>query len=149
MPHKLYFYIFWITAVVSTMPMARLFAHAHTLHYEPESVTLIGTVEEQAFPGRPGYESIKNGDEVERGWYLRLSSAIDLEFAKNEGDSNAEPEKDVKVLQIAGVSDKAASALLKLAGKRAKLRGVLFHAYTAHHHARVLLRVHSIEAAEP
>ena len=37
------------------------------LYYEPAMVELFGVLEQQTFPGRPGYESLKNGDEIEKG----------------------------------------------------------------------------------
>ncbi len=123
------------------------FAHATSIkfHYEPENVTLTGTVEKQTFPGRPGYESIKNGDEVERGWYLRLVDPIDVEETKNDTDPNSSTERNVRILQLTWESGRVEDQIRPASGKRVRIFGHLFHALSGHHHSRVLFWVDSCE----
>lgn len=120
-------------------------AASRKFHYEPEKVTLTGTIERQTFPGRPGYESIRHGDEIERGWYLRLPNTIDVEETKNDTDPNSSTERNVRILQLTwdfgGVEDLMHASV----GKRVKLLGHLFHALSGHHHSRVLFWVDSGE----
>lgn len=54
------------------------FAQNTTVHYEPEIVELVGQLDLQTFPGIPNYESIKNGDETERHFYLKLKRPVDV-----------------------------------------------------------------------
>jgi len=113
-------------------------------HYEPTVVELLGIIEQQTFAGRPGYESIKNGDEIEHSWFLRLDKPIDVEVSKNNRDGNAEVERNVKVIQLASYSKKIKSSLSKSVFKKVVLKGHFFHAFSAHHHARVLMLIESI-----
>ncbi|MGK5082784.1 DUF4431 domain-containing protein [Bdellovibrionota bacterium FG-1] len=133
--------------VVLSYLCAPYFAHATSskFHYEPEKVTLTGTIEKQTFPGRPGYESIKNGDEIERGWYLRLADPIDVEETKNDTDPNSSTERNVRILQLTWESGRVEDLIRPATGKSVKLFGHLFHALSGHHHARVLFWVDSCE----
>ena len=112
-------------------------------HYEPEEVVLSGKIERQTFPGPPGYESIGKGDEIERGWYLRLHQAIRVEVGKNNSDGNAQPEKNVRILHLTWnyEAKKIDASIQKSVGKQVTLKGHLFHAFSGHHHARVLMWV--------
>ncbi len=120
-------------------------AQSHKFHYEPEKVQLAGVIERQTFPGRPGYESIKNGDDIERGWYLRLLTPIDVEETKIDADPNSSTERNVKVLQLTWESNQVEVLVRTHVGKKVTLSGHLFHALSGHHHSRVLLWVDSGE----
>lgn len=113
-------------------------------HYEPETIELTGTIGQQTFPGRPGYESIESGDEIETGWYFKLDRPIDVNNFKGEGGHEETPEKNVKVLQLTSYADDIIASMPKLDGKKVTLKGQLFHAFSGHHHARVLMRIIAI-----
>jgi hypothetical protein len=129
------------TTIGLLMLSSNLFAANPIYHFEPEKVQLAGVIEQQTFPGRPGYESIQNGDELERGWYLRLLTPIDVEATNNDTDSNSETERNVKILQLTWTSNNMDSLVRKSVGKRVLFKGHLFHASTGHHHSRVLMWV--------
>jgi hypothetical protein len=112
------------------------------LHYKPEVVTLAGTIEAHTFPGLPNFSSIKEGDEAERGRYLRLSEPVTVIVSATDTDTNAETEKDVTLLHLT-CDDKIWKKLTT--GKQVLLRGTLFHQLTGHHHSRVLMTVLSVE----
>ena len=120
------------------------------LHYEPAKVELSGTIEVQTFPGPPNYESILNGDRVERGWFLRLSVPIDVVISKDDSPADvSETERNVRIMHLA--FDFESSGLEKsfLAAKKegvqVRLKGHLFHRWTGHHHSRVLMWVDKLE----
>ena len=77
-------------------------ARENVLTYGPSSFELTGSIELQTFPGPPNYESIKGGDETERGFYLRLDSPRDV-FPEGVhlGVENAQAERNVRVMQLA------------------------------------------------
>ena len=82
------------TYLFSTPAGANTLDPRKTLFYEPVDVRVSGTLEIQTFPGPPGYESIKNGDEIESCWYLRLDEPVDVDLKiSNEQNINDEPEK--------------------------------------------------------
>jgi hypothetical protein len=112
--------------------------------YEPATAVVTGTIERQTFPGRPGYDSIKDGDEIETGLYLRLSSPIDVIAAKNATDHNSSSENGVEILQLAWNSGFKDMDFSNRVGKKITIQGSLFHAFTAHHHARVLILVEKV-----
>jgi hypothetical protein len=133
-----------LSLTISLLPQAMASVHPDVYHYEPEIVELRGTIELQTFPGRPGYESIQNGDEAERGWYLRLNQAIEVRKDDKDVDPNTSTEKNVKILQLAMKDDVSADQVpLK---KEVCVRGHLFHAISGHHHSRVLIEVQRIGA---
>ncbi len=122
-----------------------LFAKNKTYHYEPESVELVGIIDRQTFAGPPNYESIKQGDLIETGRYLRLEEPIDIEASNKDQIVNSENEKNVKIIQLTFMDDDLWNKLKP--GKRLKIKGSLFHAFTGHHHARVLLSVDLVQEA--
>ncbi len=123
------------------------------LTYEPAVVELTGILDLQTFPGPPGYESIGMGDVVERHFYLKLNTAIDvLPRGNHPTVGNPEKERNVKIVQLAinGEDDGLWGRFRKLGeGGHVKIRGTLFHQFTGHHHSRVLLSVQQMHALEP
>ncbi len=72
--------------------------------YQPEKVTLSGKLFQKTYPGPPNYESVKNGDVPEKGWYLQLDKKIDViinEKKRVPENTNDEIEKGVNVIQLA------------------------------------------------
>ncbi len=103
---------------------------------EESSVALEGTLEVQSFPGPPNYQSIDEGDEVERGLYLRLERPIAV--------SSSEGIKTVRILQLAGpLMEKHFQEGRKRRSVQA--RGKLFLRFNGHQHSQVLLDADSIE----
>lgn len=117
------------------------FAANQVVYYDPYVVKLEGTVEFQTFPGLPGYESIKNGDEIERGPYLRLKHPIDVAVVQNDNEN--EPVKNVKVMQI--VDGRDADWEKFRSGGHFRIVGKLFQQISGHHHSRVLIEVETVE----
>ncbi|MEY4615041.1 MAG: hypothetical protein RJB66_1 [Pseudomonadota bacterium] len=126
------------------------FAGNPILTYEPSKIELKGILDLQTFPGPPNYESIKEGDAIERHFYLKLDSPVDI-VPKKEGHStvvNPEPEKNIKVMMLAiSADDKLLWKRVRKFGKGGHVRvnGTLFHRWTGHHHSRVILNVEKIE----
>ncbi len=118
------------------------------MHYEPEIIELIGEIDLQTFPGAPNYESIKNGDEVETHFYLKLRNSIDVIALPKDAESPMKSESfyNVQILQLVVHDDKNMSILRKTGeGGHLKIRGTLFHRFSGHHHSRVLLEVKNIK----
>lgn len=111
-----------------------------TLHFDPAIVELLGTVEIQTFPGPPGYVSIERGDEIERGWYLRLREPITVEANKPTTDLGWQTEKHVQVLHMDINWGQIPESKLGI-GKIIKVKGKLFNRQNGHHHSRVLIDV--------
>lgn len=110
------------------------------LPYEPEIVSLAGTLRRQTFPGRPNYESVKKGDEAETGFYLHLDRPVCTTGAGDDPSWGHYRVDGVTLVQL--VLDAAGYDRLRpRLGHRVTLRGTLFAAFTAHHHAPLLLKV--------
>jgi len=121
------------------------FAANSVLHYKPKIVTLTGIVKIKTFPGAPGYESVAAGDDIESGPYLILDHPIDVVVSPNDAiDTNAETEKDLKIIQITGGDDDD-NWDDKYVGKRVQITGMLFHAISGHHHTQVLIEAKHFE----
>lgn len=120
-----------------------LFASNFRVKCEPQIVELKGKLVLQTFPGPPNYESIKNGDDIERHFYLSLEAPIDV--LKMPDDKYDEITKDVKIVQLVVTSDDQYPKLRKLGvGTKVKIKGTLFKRFTGHHHSRVLLQIKNI-----
>lgn len=126
-----------------------LFAGNVVVTYEPAVVELTGKLDLQTFPGPPNYESIRNGDEIERHFYLRLDAPVDvLPRGEHPTIDNPEPERNVRVMQlVVGYSENELFKHLRKIGEggRVRILGTLFHRFTGHHHSRILLKVQKLE----
>jgi hypothetical protein len=109
------------------------------LSYEPASVKLTGRTISKVFPGPPNYESVKAGDKPEPAWLLHLAKPICVKADGKDEENVAVDRVSVIHLVLRG---KQFSQLRRLKKKGAvRFTGQLFHAFTGHHHAEVLLRV--------
>lgn len=115
------------------------------LKYEPEIVVLRGKVKRVVFPGRPNYESIKDGDEPERYWVLYLPDPICVQGDEKD-DPNSETENGVIEIQLI---IKNYDKYRHLLGKTVSISGTLMHAITGHHHTTVLLEVSDMKLVQP
>ncbi len=110
------------------------------LRYEPDTVAIAGSLTRKTFPGRPNYESVKEGDEPETGFYLEVPGPVCTIASPDSANDNNGSLHDVRLIQL--VLDSAGHARLKpRLGRQVTLRGTLFAAFTGHHHAPLLLRV--------
>ena len=130
-------------SILLLMMNINLYASNIRAKCEPAIVELEGKLVLQTFPGPPNYESIKNGDDIERHFYLLLNGPIDV--LKMPDDKYDEITKNVKILQLVVTSDDQYPKLRKLGvGTKIKINGTLFKRFTGHHHSRVLLQIKNI-----
>jgi hypothetical protein len=120
-----------------------VFAKNPVVYYEPKSCTLRGMIKMLKFPGPPNYESIKNGDTDETGPYLILNEPVDIKLISKIKIGNDVPVKDIKLIQL--VIEKDADWAKVKEGNYVDITGNLFGAITGHHHARVLIKIKSIQ----
>ena len=107
--------------------------------YEPDTVSLSGTIKRRTFAGPPNYESVAKGDQPEQVWVLRLARSICVSAS---GDQ--EEEKNVSDLQLVFTDAEEYRRYKSFVGQPVTVNGGLFHAHTGHHHTTVLLNVNSI-----
>src|SRR2546426_7120545 len=84
-------------SVAADRPRIQRDAHV-CLSYEPAVVTLTGRLERRTYPGRPNYESIKEGDEPETHFYLNLPRSICTNGERDSPDTY--PQQNVKLIQL-------------------------------------------------
>src|SRR5215510_7066420 len=99
--------------------------------YEPEIVTFTGTIRRHTFPGPPNFESVSKGDQAERVWVLHLATPICV-------SASTDWEKETGVSNIELVLTKYDKSLVN---RRVVVSGTLYHAFTGHHHTKILLTV--------
>jgi hypothetical protein len=114
------------------------------LKYEPDTVKVVGVIERDTFPGRPNYESIKDGDESEIYWILKLSKSVCV-IGKPNDDLN-ESENNITEMQLV-LTEEQYDVYRKLIGKKVVVSGTLFHSISAHHKTTVLISVVKMVAA--
>lgn len=108
--------------------------------YEPDTVSLTGTIKRRTFAGPPNYESIAKGDQREQVWVLRLARPICVSAS---GDQEAE--KNISDLQLLFTdAENEYRRYRPFVDRRVTISGTLFHAHTGHHHTKVLLTVNRI-----
>ena len=143
---KYFFLLFFLLSPLS-------FANNSVLTYGHSVVELKGTLDLQTFPGPPNYESIQDGDAIERHFYLKLDKSIDVLLKKENSDiENPENERNVNIIQlsIAEKDDKLWNRLQKLGkGGHVQIEGTLFHRFNGHHHSRILMVVTGIKVNVP
>jgi len=122
--------------VAPATPARRQHPATGCLTYVPDTVSLKGTLRRHTFPGPPNYESIKDGDEPETGFYLHLGQPV-CTIGKDEVDVAA---RGVRFVQLV-LDSTGYGGLRPLLGRQVTLRGTLFHAISGHHHAPLLLTV--------
>jgi len=117
------------------------FLFAECLNYEPESVLLTGKIIRKTFPGRPNYESIKEGDEPETYWILVSAEPLCVNGKKDRnGKQLYFPESNVQQVQLVFMGNEYQTHK-NLVGKNVIVRGSLFPMQTGHHHTNVLITV--------
>ena len=110
---------------------------ADCLSYEPAKVKLAGTLHRATLPGAPNFESIKDGDTPETGFYLTLTHPI-----CTVSTLGSEQTAFASVREIQLVLDQSKYKQLRpRLGTQVQLKGTLFSAITGHHHADVLLQL--------
>jgi len=113
------------------------------LKYEPDTVRVAGVIERDTFPGRPNYESIKNGDESEVYWILKLSNSVCVIGIPNDVN---QLENDITEMQLV-LTEVQYNDYRMLIGKKVVVTGTLFHSISAHHKTAVLISVIKMVAA--
>ena len=122
---------------------ATIQAQRKQLHYEPEKVSITGTIVSRTFFGPPNYGENPKTDSKESQYILVLDTPIDV-----VGDNKYnEAERGVKQITLV-VHDFKATPVRPWLGKRVTIEGTLFHAITGHHHTKVLIEVSTIGAAK-
>jgi hypothetical protein len=125
-----------LIALVTARPLAQ-----GCVQYEPDVVTLTGTIKQHTLPGAPNYESVAKGDTPERVWVLHLARRICV-----AANADSEKEENVSDLQLVlPDGQKQYRRYRSLLGRRVSVSGTLFHAQTGHHHTKVLLTVSDIK----
>ena len=113
------------------------------LNYEPDVITVTGTLQQQTFAGPPNYESVGKGDAAEKVLILRADNAICV-----NANTDNQQEKDVSDLQLVVAGQKQYRKYKSLVGRKVTVTGTLFQAHTGHHHTRVLLTVQALQQAK-
>jgi hypothetical protein len=117
---------------------------ADCLSYETDGVKLSGRIIRKTFPGPPNFESVKRGDAREVTWILHLAKPVCVKPARQDTFNEAEVGVSEVHLVLSGSQYRRFRGLV---GKRpVVITGNLFHSFTGHHHARVLMSVSTAEA---
>ncbi len=121
---------------VASQPAAR----HRVLHYEPEKVTLKGTLVFRTFYGPPNYGENPRTDSKETQSILLLDDAFDVIGDK---DPFNETERGVNrvTLVFSNPIPHRVSYYLK---RRVTVEGTLFHGFNGHHRTKILITVSSI-----
>ena len=127
-----------VIAVILSHGGATYAQSAGCLAYEPQTVTLTGSVQRVMAYGPPNFGENPRTDAKEPYLALTLPTPVCVQGDPAQDD----PEADVRVLQIAFVSipfDRT------IAGSKVRITGTLMHQMTGHHHTRVLILPTRIE----
>ena len=114
------------------------------LRYEPDVVSLQGTLQLKAFPGPPHYQSMEFGDQPEAIWMLTLARPICI--GALAGDSWNVAREGVQTLEIVPRT----SFALSLNGRAVQIQGTLSRApQGSHRHSDIILRATRVAASSP
>ena len=129
--------------IASALCVAHSTVAAECLPYEPASSTIAGTITRGAFPGRPNFTSIADGDEKLVYWILTLDSPACVGSTTLATEVN-EVESGVSEIQLVPRDDRFYEQYQGVIGKHVKATGTLFHQHSAWHMTRVVLQVDSL-----
>ncbi len=115
------------------------------LTYGPNIVSLTGRLHSRVFPGPPNYESVKKGDRKETALLLTLAKSICT--VGNHPPGFDAPETGIHEIQLVVMESAHWKTIRHVRGKRVRVTGTLFHAFTGHHRTKVLIDVTNIRAA--
>ena len=132
-------YLFFILMGVASIVSG---ATDMSVYYEPAIISIEGILEKHTFPGRPNYANIAEGDEPERGVYLRLDAVIKQVMPNPKEIYSWEAENDITVMQLS-VDPKQYWSFRE--GDHVRLTGSLYQGHNGHHHTRVLMSVDKLE----
>src|ERR1044071_5894702 len=94
------------------------------LRSEPDTVTLGGQLSIDTFPGRPNYQSIKEGDEAEPEYVLHLDHKVCVSATRRGPGKSTE--FGVDSVQIITADSTVERATLPLVGHHVTVAGTLF-----------------------
>lgn len=115
------------------------------LNYEPDQVQLTGLLYSKSFPGPPNYEDIKNGDEEEIYWLIKVKTPFCVNEINQVYGDGLQNQSEVQLLISSKLNFyKAKRSLLN---KNVSVKGTLFPQMTGHHKTKVLITVETIEKA--
>jgi hypothetical protein len=103
-------------------------------------VTAEGWLSLKSFPGRPNYESVSAGDELERVFILRLPRSVCID----DGGDFAEAKNRFSTVHISSTKRTLMKMLRKSVGRRVIVSGEGFAAFDGHHHAPLVILADSI-----
>lgn len=108
------------------------------LEYEPAEVTVTGKPFRMVFPGPPEFSSIEEGDEALTYWILFLDEPVCLNSKPGSWD---EDEANVYHMQLVlFFMEDMYKNYQHILSKRVIIKGQLYHAHTAWHKTKVLLK---------
>ena len=131
--------LFILTALYSTVIAQTM----DSLSYEPTVVRVQGIIERDTFPGRPNYENIKTGDEMEIYWILNLKAPVCVKGTS--GDDINESESNVTKIQLV-LEPEQYKSFENLVRRKVVVTGTLFHSFSGHHKTKILLSVQTMAA---
>ena len=126
-----------VTAVLYQGGAARA-AGTGCLTYDPQTVTLTGSVRRVMAYGPPGFGENPGTDAKEPYLALTLPAPVCVQGDPGQEESEA----GVREMQIAFVSIPFDGSI---AGSRVRITGMLMHQFTGHHHTEVLIQPARIE----
>jgi len=111
------------------------------LHYEPEKVTLKGTLVFRTFYGPPNYGENPRTDSKETQSILLLHDAFDVIGDKQDPFNETERGVNRVTLVFSNPISHPVRYYLK---RRVTVEGMLFHGFNGHHRTKILITVSSI-----
>jgi len=130
----------WIMAFLLGLHLVRADSPAAApLSYASEKVVLHGYLRVRTFPGRPNFESIKEGDEPERQWVLELHHPLSVRPRPDDEYNYAV--KNARLVTLAPLQAKLWPVLKQLENKSIVVSGKLECASSPHHHTDLVLTV--------
>ncbi len=140
--------------IVAAVPLAYFYSQksktpiASIQSFEP-SITLRGKLRLKLFPGPPEYGSIKEGDRADYVWIVELdepSFLLALNAPENELSldlASILKREDAHDL-ILCLDEKLERTCEEFKDQDVIVRGILFHAHTAHHYTPLLIALKDI-----
>jgi hypothetical protein len=132
-----------VVAIGATLLLSPCVLAGECLNYEPDTVTIEGSLSLKLAYGPPGFGEDPKHDARED--YLALTPDAPLCLnASTKPQTDNVAETDIRAMQLVFRDSAAFRQAKRLIGKPTSVTGTLSHSLTGHHHTTVLLSVREI-----
>jgi Domain of unknown function (DUF4431) len=133
-------------SAAAPMPASAAVAPANDgcLPYQPDTVHITGVMEQRMFYGRPNYGENPETDAKDWGYYVVPDAPV---CTRGGSDPADDAMGDIRLVQLS-LEPAGFAAVPPLLGRRVRVTGTMYGAFTGYHHAPVVISILAVAPAD-